>query len=375
MDTWTLEPARTSERSRPLSETIPTPRVPARALADFAAQVYCAYGVPAAQAATVAALMIESDLAGQEGHGIFRLPQYVDRLKVGGINVNPDLKVHDTGASTALIEGDNAFGHLVVKAAAGLAIAKAEATGAAWVGTRHSNHAGAASVYAAMPLSHDMIGIYIPVGNANLVPPWGGTEKLLSTNPVAVAIPSGEGAPVVLDMATTVTAFGKIRVAAQLGKEMPVGWMIDRDGQPLTDPQRASEGFLLPIGGYKGYGLALILGILAGTLNGAAFGKDVVDTNNDSKTPTNTGQTMVAIKIAAFADPAEFKRRLETVRRDFKASPRMPGVDEIFLPGEQSWAKRKDRIANGVPIPAGLATKLSEIAAEKDVALPAELPQ
>jgi LDH2 family malate/lactate/ureidoglycolate dehydrogenase len=350
-----------------------TPRVPAGALADFIARVCRAYGVPADQAGTVGRLMVESDLAGQDGHGIFRLPQYVERLKVGGINVAPNIKVNDTGASTALIDGDNAFGHLVVKAAADLAIAKAKATGIGWVGTRHSNHAGAASVYASMPLAHDMIGIYIPVGNTNFLPPWGGTEKLLSTNPVAVAVPSGDGPPVVLDMATTVTAFGKIRVAAQQGKEMPIGWMIDREGQPLTDPKRAGEGFLLPIGGYKGYGLSLILGLLAGTLNGAAFGKDVVDANSDSRTPTNTGQTMVAIKVAAFCDPAEFRERVEIVRRDFKASPRMPGVDEIFLPGEQSWAKRQERTANGVPVPAGLVAQLSKIAAERKVALPAEL--
>jgi LDH2 family malate/lactate/ureidoglycolate dehydrogenase len=205
-----------------------------------------------------------------------------------------------------------------------------------------------------------------------LVPPWGGTEKLLSTNPIAVAIPT-QATPIVLDMATTVAAFGKIKLAAQQGVEMPVGWMIDREGKPLTDPNRAGDGFLLPIGGYKGYGLALVFGLLAGTLNGAAFGRDVVDTNNDSKTPTNTGQTMIALKIAAFSDPAEFKKRLEIVRRDFKASSRISGVDEIFLPGEQSWAKRQDRTTNGIPVPPGLAIKLAEIAKESAVALPERL--
>ena len=356
-----------------MPETSSTLRVAPAKLVDLVEKVYRAFGVPSDQAAVAATLMIESDLAGQDGHGIFRLPQYVERLKVGGINVKPDIKVDDTGASTALVHGDNAFGHLVVKTAADLAIDKAKRTGVGWVGTRHSNHAGAASVYASMPLKHDMIGIYIPVGNANLVPPWGGTEKLLSTNPISIAIPAGDGAPVILDMATTVTAFGKIKVAAQEGSEMPVGWMIDREGNPLTDPNRAGEGFLLPIGGYKGYGLSLILGLLAGTLNGAAFGKDVVDTNNDSKTPTNTGQAMIAVSVASFGDPAGFREQVEAVRRDFKASPRMPGVAEIFLPGEQSWAKRKDRTANGVPVPASLAAKLREIAAENSVALPAEL--
>lgn len=356
-----------------MNGNVSTPRIAAARLADFVAAVYRAWGVPSNQADTAAALMIESDLAGQDGHGIFRLPQYVDRLRGGGINPKPKIAVRDTGAATALVEGDNGFGHLVVKAATDLAIEKAKATGVGWVGTRHSNHAGAASVYASMPLAYDMIGIYIPVGNANLVPPWGGTEKLLSTNPIAIAVPAGDGPPVVLDMATTVTAFGKIKLAAQEGKEMPVGWMIDREGRPLTDPNRAGEGFLLPIGGYKGYGLSLILGLLAGTLNGAAFGRDVVDTNNDSQTPTNTGQTIVAVSVASFADPARFREQVEAVRRDFKTSPRMPEVEEIFLPGEQSWAKRQDRTARGVPIPAGLAMKLREIAGEKGVPAPAEL--
>jgi len=150
--------------------------------------------------------------------------------------------------------------------------------------------ATAAAVYAAMPLVHDMIGLYFAVGNANHLPPWGGIDMLLSTNPIAVAVPALEEPPLVLDMATTVAAYGKVKVAAQQGKTMPEGWMIDREGQPLTDPNRADDGFLLPIGGYKGAALALMFGLLAGTLNGAANGADVVDFNKDDTTPTNTGQ-------------------------------------------------------------------------------------
>src|SRR4029079_172158 len=192
--------------------------------------------------------------------------------------------------------------HLAMSYAADLAIEKARAAGSAWVGVRWSNHAGPASLYARMPLREGMIGMYFAVGNANHLPPWGGVEMLLSTNPIAAAIPAGEEPPIVLDMATTVAAYGKVKAKAARGEAMPEGWMIDREGKPLTDPKRAGEGFLLPIGGYKGYGLALILGLLAGTLNGAAFGKDVVDANSDSRTPTNTGQTMVAIKVSAFCD-------------------------------------------------------------------------
>src|SRR5450432_2907561 len=194
------------------------------------------------------------------------------------------------------------MGHLVMSYATETAIAKAKSAGAAWVGVRMSNHAGPASLYASMPVEQGLIGIYMAVGNANHLPPWGGIDMLLSTNPIAAAIPAGEETPIVLDMATTVAAYGKVKAKAARGEMMPEGWMIDREGKPLTDPRRASEGFLLPIGGYKGYGLALVVGLLAGTLNGAAMGKDVIDFNQDVSSATNTGQAIVAIDPAAFGD-------------------------------------------------------------------------
>src|SRR4030095_2286240 len=163
------------------------------------------------------------------------------------------------------------------------------------------------SLYATMPLAHDMIGLYFAVGNANHLPPWGGLDMLLSTNPIAAAIPAGEEPAIVLDMATTVAAHGKVNAKAARGEQRPEGWMVDREGKPLTDPRRANEGFLLPIGGYKGYGLALVVGLLAGTLNRAAMGKDVIDFNRDDTSATNTGQAIVAIDVGAFGDIEAFK--------------------------------------------------------------------
>ena len=231
--------------------------------------------MPDADAATVAGLMAAADLQGSDGHGVSRLPQYVRRIKAGGFNIRPNIEVVHEHASTAVLNGDNGMGHLVMKHAAGMAIEKARATGIGWVNTQFSNHAGPASLYATMPLAHDMIGLYFAVGNANHLPPWGGLDMLLSTNPIAAAIPAGDENPVVLDMATTVAAYGKVKTKALRGETMPEGWMIDREGKPLTDPKRADEGMLLPLGGveagYKGYGLALIIGLLAGTLGGAAM--------------------------------------------------------------------------------------------------------
>ena len=185
---------------------------------------------------------------------------------------------------------------------------------------------------------------------------------LLSTNPIAVAIPAKENPPIILDMATTVAAYGKVKTAAQRGEQMPEGWMVDATGQPLTDPTRAAEGFLLPIGGAKGYGLALIFGILAGVLNGAAFGRDVVDFNADDATTTNTGQFILALDIKAFADVERFKDGIDKVYTEMKASPRMTGVDEIRLPGERLSRIRADRAVNGIPMPQSLSDQLSTLA-------------
>jgi LDH2 family malate/lactate/ureidoglycolate dehydrogenase len=337
-------------------------RVPAERLRAFTASALHAVGLDADAADRIAELMNRADLQGSDGHGIIRLAPYIARIEAGGINRAPNIAVVEERPAMAIVDGDNAMGHLVMDRAAQLAITKAKTTGVAWVGTRHSNHAGPASLYARMPLEHDMIGMYFAVGNANHLPPWGGLDMLLSTNPIAVAIPSADGTPIVLDMATTVAAYGKVKAKAQKGEPMPEGWMIDRQGNALLDPKRAAEGFLLPIGGYKGYGLALVVGLLAGTLNNAAMGKDVVDFNVDQTTTTNTGQAILAIDLAAFGDVAAFKARVETVANDLRASERMPGVDRIWLPGEQSHAKRIEYLRDGVPVADGVLATLAQLA-------------
>jgi len=343
-------------------------RVSAVDLQAFIARACERVGIPSDDARCIADLMTRADVNGSDGHGVFRLPQYIRRIKGGAVNVKPNISIVEEAPATALVDGDNGMGHLVMRFAADTAIRKAKSTGAAWVGARWSNHAGPASIYASMPLEHDMIGIYLAVGSANHLPAWGGLDMLLSTNPIAIALPSLEEKHVVLDMATTVAAYGKVKTKAQRGEMMPEGWMMDRNGRPLTDPRRADEGFLLPIGEYKGYGLALVFGLLAGTLNGAAMGKDVVDFNKDDSTPTNTGHAILAINVAAFGDVTAFKQRVDTVVRELKASERMPGVEAIHIPGEGSRAAREERTAHGVPIPPALRSALDRLAAELGVA-------
>jgi LDH2 family malate/lactate/ureidoglycolate dehydrogenase len=339
-------------------------RVKAKELEAFAAGAFEAVGLSGVDARSIAELMVRADLQGSEGHGVFRLPQYIRRIKGGAVNLKPNIRVVREAAGMALVDGDNGMGHLVMRFATERAIEKAKTAGVAWVGVKWSNHAGPASLYASMPMEHDMVGLYLAVGNANHLPAWGGLDMLLSTNPIAVALPGGEEPAIVLDMATTVAAYGKVKTKAQRGETMPEGWMMDRQGRPLTDPKRSNEGFLLPIGGYKGYGLALVFGLLAGTLNGAAMGRDVVDFNADDTSPTNTGHSIVAINIESFQPVAEFKKSVDALARDLRHSERLPGVDRIRLPGEGSHAARADRAKNGIPLPAPLVAALNQLASE-----------
>ncbi len=337
-------------------------------LQQFIQNALASQGLPQEDALKVSQLMAEADLQGSDGHGIIRLPQYIKRIQAGGINKHPKIRVVHERSAMAVVDGDNGMGHLVVSHAVDLAIEKASEAGVAWVSTRFSNHAGPASLYSRRPLQHNMLGLYFAVGNANHLPPWGGMDMLLSTNPISAGIPTSEEAPVVLDMATTVAAYGKVKAKAKRGEMMPPGWMIDRQGQPLLDPNKANDGFLLPIGEHKGYGLALIVGLLAGTLGGAAMGRDVVDFNADHVSVTNTGQAILVIDLAAFGDPEHFKHEVDRLVRDIRSSERLPGVERIWLPGEQSHEKRERYTTQGIPVAPTLIAELNALAAELGIA-------
>ena len=343
-------------------------RVSFSQLEAFITQAMVSLGLPPEDAQTVGHLMAEADMQGSDGHGVIRLVPYAKRILAGGMNLKPHIRVVQERTAMALIDGDNGMGHLVMKRATELAIQKAKSSGIAWVGSRLSNHAGPASLYARMALQHDMIGLYFAVGNANHLPPWGGLDMLLSTNPIAAAIPSGKEVPIVLDMATTVAAYGKVKAKAQRGEMMPEGWMIDRQGKPLLDPTKSDEGFLLPIGGYKGYGLSLVVGILAGTLNGAAMGSQVIDFNKDFVSTTHTGQAIAVIDPSAFGDIDDFKHNVDRLIQELRSAERMPGVERIWLPGEQSHHKRLTHEKQGVVLAPGLVKQLNELAAERQIA-------
>jgi len=344
-------------------------RVPAPAIASFIADALGTLGFAKQDAGKVAELMTEADLTGADAHGVFRLPSYVKRIKAGGTNPRPNIQVTRNAPAAALVDGDNGMGHLVMARAAETAIEIARETGFAWVGARMSNHAGAAGVYAALPLAHGMVGIYSVVASANHMAVWGGVEMLLGTTPLAVAIPAGEEAPVVLDIATSVVSYGTIKTHLLQGRELPEGWMVDRaDGKPLTDPKKSAQGLLLPIGGYKGSGLSLVLGLLAGPLNGAVFGRDVVDFNADQTTVTNTGHFILAFDVARFTPLDTFKSEIDRHLRDLRESKVLPGFDAIRLPGEQRRARREERARDGVPMVTELLAQLDRLAGELGIA-------
>lgn len=334
---------------------------PSAVLEEFSARVLGAAGLPEGDALAVAGLMAEADLVGADAHGIFRLPQYVRRIEGGAVNRTPRISVARTAAATALVDGDNGMGHLVMRRAAEAAIEIARESGVAWVGVRRSNHAGPASIYAAMAAAAGLVGLYAAVASANHMAPWGGVESLLGTNPLAIAIPNGD-VPAVLDIATTVVSYGTVKSHALRGETMPAGWMVDRaTGAALTDPARSSEGVLLPIGGYKGAGLALMLGLLAGTLNGAAVGSEIVDFNADETSEANTGHFMIAIDIARFGDPGVFAAAMNRHLDELRGSAVLPGAGPIRMPGDERARRRAERAGAGVPLVPALVGNLDRL--------------
>ena len=333
-------------------------------LVAFSRDVLVAVDVLPDHAEVTARRLLEADLRGRRGHGLIRIPQYVTRIEAGGINLRPEISVLRATPVSALVDGDNGLGQVVMTLAAESAIAKATESGMAWVGTVHSNHAGAAGVYTTMAVRQGLIALYIAVASANVMPPWGGQERLLGTNPISIAVPVGEGSPFVLDIATTVTSHGTIKVLAQAGEQMPEGWVVGLDGNPILDPNRADEGFLMPIGGYKGSGLNIGLGLLAGVLNGAAFGDDVVDHRRVPGQAANTGQAMFVMRPDLFSDLDEFRVGIDHHLGALRAAG-PPG--SVQLPGDIAAALEEEQSEEGIPVGEVLLGQLRDLGARLGV--------
>lgn len=339
-------------------------------LREFVAHALGTQGVSDADAEKVASLMVEADIFGYGTHGVFRLRQYLARLAGGGCNPTPNVSVEHQTVATALIDGDDGLGHLAMAAARDLAMEKARHAGIGWVGVRRGNHAGPLALYVRPQAEAGLLGMAAAVGSANHVPPYGGTDLLLGTNPIAFSAPADGSDPFVFDMATTVAAMGKIKTLLQQGKPMPEGWMVGPDGQPLTDPARKAEGFLLPIGGPKGFGLSVAIGLMAGVLNGAAFGSDVVNFTSDTTSSTNTGQFVMALDPAAFGMADEFASKAASVFSEMRASAPLPGHESVRLPGEGKTAAADARRQKGVALNPALCQDLNRLAGDCGLELP-----
>jgi L-2-hydroxycarboxylate dehydrogenase (NAD+) len=330
-------------------------------LVEFCTALLVAAGVGEDDATVTATRLVEADFRGRNGHGLIRAAPYLDRIAAGGLDPRARMQVvHETSVS-AQVDAANGLGQVAMTRAVELAADKAAEHGVAVVGTVRSNHAGAAGLYPAMLAERNLVGLYVAVANANGMPPWGGLEPILGTNPVAVAIPSASGHPYLLDIATTATSHGSIKVARQEGRALPVGWVVDATGEPITDPARAGEGFLLPMGGYKGAGLAVAVGLLAGVLNGAAFGREVVDHNVDRRTPTNTGQLLVAFRVDLFR-PVEEVLADVTAHLDELRTSRTADGSPVRLAGDRAAELWHHHRREGLELPGPLRQALDDAA-------------
>ncbi|MHB8991971.1 MAG: Ldh family oxidoreductase, partial [Chloroflexota bacterium] len=282
----------------------------------------------------------------------------------------PVVRILQESPGTALIDGDGGSGQVVGVRAMNLAIDKAKATGVGYVGVRSSDHFGTCAYYAEMALTHDMIGFVSTVGGFNMMAPWGGITPLLGSNPFALAVPAGKQHPVVLDMACTATLTFAIARALQSGSSIPPTWAFNKYGEPTTNPVEAAEGLVQPIGGHKGSGLALVIGLLSGVLNGAAFGKEMGTYPGRNNSLRNTGGSFAALDVSLFMTPTEFKERVDAAIAEMRSSELARGVQRIYMPGEIELTKRTDHLQHGIPISPKVWQSLDGIARELGVPMP-----
>src|SRR5579885_3668559 len=282
---------------------MPEPQPPLKVSAEIAVQLakslLLAHGIPPDDASTVASCLVSADLRGVDTHGLVRLPGYLERVRRGLINRTPRIEIQQLNSVVVSVDGDNGFGYVVAARAMAECIRMARDGGIGIAGARRSTHFGMAASYVLQAIEAGMIGMVF-TNSAASMPPWGGRMPLLGTSPLAVGAPGGRLGPFVLDMASAVAARGKIRKALSRGEKIPEGYALDADGKPTTDPAQALQGVILPVGGPKGSGIAMMMDIFGGLLTGAAFGGDVGDQFKDFDRPQNVGHFFLAMRPDLF---------------------------------------------------------------------------
>ena len=343
-----------------------TVQLPFKKVLKWSEEVYKKAGMRPEDATVVANIQTIADARGVYSHGIQRCPTYVKRMQIGSTNPQGRPEVVTDGGAFLMVDGHNAMGQVVCDYAMNVAIERAREHGCCSVSVRSSNHIGTMAHYAMMAAEKGMIGICMTQGAGNSLAPWGGKERLLGNNPFGYAIPANRHPIVVLDMAQSVVAAGKLDMAKTTNSAIPDTWALDANGNPTTDPHKFYT--LQPISGYKGYGLSFILTLLCAVLPDVPYGRNLVDLMSDSPEPQNGGQFLQVINVSKLMDVEAFKDRVDTAIDMIKNSAKKDGVDEILVPGEPEARTFARQMEKGIEYPVELMDKLAVFSAELGVA-------
>ena len=344
--------------------------VMASALRDFGATVFERLGLPGPHAHIVADCLVQANLRGLDSHGIARIPIYAKRLHLGLVNPRPTLSLNRVAPSAAHLDGEDGMGMVVGTKAMEAAIALAREVGVGLVGVHRSTHYGMAAYSVLQAIAADCIGFAFTNSSPGMAP-FGGTKPILGVNPLAVGVPAGRRAPIVLDMAMSVIARGKMRLAAAHGEAIPEGLGVDAQGRPTTDGMEVfGGGSVHPFGGPKGSALAIWMEIMGGVLTGAAFAGEMKSLYEDFSGPQGIGHVFLAIRPDLFLSMMEFKTRMDTMIERLKDSVPAEGVEEVLMPGGPEARCEAERLRTGIPITPEVLASLKTEAEELGVAMP-----
>ncbi len=323
-------------------------RINADALQTLVTAIFEHVGMQPADAALLADSLVYADLGGIHSHGVLRVPEYVEKLTVKGVNPQGKPHIVKSFGGCVVVDGDNSMGQIGMHFAMQEVIRRAREHGIAAAAIRGSNHSGAMGYFAMQALPHDMVGI----ATTNALPtmaPWGGAEKILGINPLGVAIPAGAELPIIHDAAFSGSSHGKIRIHHQKGLPIPDTWALDKEGHPTTDAAAAIDGLLRPIGEFKGVALALIMGILSSMLSGAAYGLELGNMEEGPRAGLD-GHFVAAIHIAAFEEVDRFKARVDKAIREIHQVRKAPGFERTYAPGELEQLRSQAYRDQGIPL-------------------------
>jgi len=339
-----------------------TSRIPFDRLIDFGAAVYESAGMPSPDARLIADTLVQADLWGHQSHGVLRLGWYLDRLRKQVMRPVAQIEQLVDAGAMGLIDGHDSVGQVTTMHATRQAIARAKQHGVGVVGVRNSNHFGTCMYYTLTGAREGCVTLLASNGGPAMAP-WGGRKKIVGTNPWSVAAPAGRHAPLVMDMANTGVARGKIYLARNRNVSIPLGWAIDAHGAPTTDPRKAIEGIILPMAEHKGYAIAVVVDLLSGVLTGSGF-LSAVHSPYQTSEKSNCGHFLIAIDIAALQPLQAFNERMEAFIAELKSVPLAKGFDEVFYPGEMEARSDQRHRCEGLQLAPETVTDLRRIAAE-----------